>query len=270
MKANCIQCQTGFDLSSSQKKQLKADNDCKLFCSLMCRKIYFRELRRIPCAWCKKEFIASPTQICYAKKKPSAKTFCSHACASKWRSRFINPTAKRKLWLNKEELYDLYYNQHLTTIQIATKYQVAHSTVWENLKRLNIPIKPRIGKHEFIPELNHFSRSSWEKSTALWLKKKHYTYFYEPKVFNTANGYYRPDFYLPDRNIYIEVKGRWYRDAKEKFLHFWQRHPNVLLLMEHEIDLINQDIANEKPVSLRTLKRLSKENIENLIQCKLF
>jgi len=222
------------------------------------------------CHQCKKEFPMTSAQKSNLNTKKQDKVFCKRKCFDLYSSEVVKPRTKRKLWLTKEELYDLYYNQDLTTIQIATKHQVAHSTVWENLKRLNIPIKPRIGKREFIPELNHFARSSWEKSTALWLKKKHYTYFYEPKVFNTANGYYCPDFYLPDKNIYIEVKGRWYQNAKEKFLYFWQRHPNVLLLRQNEIDLINQDLANEKPVSLRTLKRLSKENIKNLIQCKLF
>lgn len=37
---------------------------------------------------------------------------------------------------------------------------------------------------------------------------------------------YFVDFYLPQRNTYIEVKGRWYGDAKEKWDWFHKEHPN--------------------------------------------
>lgn len=51
-------------------------------------------------------------------------------------------------------------------------------------------------------------RSRLEAQTALFLKKLHLKYLYEPHVIDLGDGVnYVPDFYLPDIDTYIEVKG---------------------------------------------------------------
>jgi hypothetical protein len=51
-------------------------------------------------------------------------------------------------------------------------------------------------------------RSRMEAKFAEWLDSKNIVWFYEPKRFKISIGSYLPDFYLPDKDIYIEVKGR--------------------------------------------------------------
>jgi len=63
-------------------------------------------------------------------------------------------------------------------------------------------------------------KSSWEHAFAKYLVKLGYVWLYEPDRFETPYGYYTPDFYLPELDIYVEVKGRWREDAKLKYDYF--------------------------------------------------
>lgn len=52
-------------------------------------------------------------------------------------------------------------------------------------------------------------RSGWEIKTANYLTNKGVDWYYEPRWLDIADGvHYLPDFYLPDEDKYIEVKGR--------------------------------------------------------------
>jgi predicted nuclease of restriction endonuclease-like RecB superfamily len=72
-----------------------------------------------------------------------------------------------------------------------------------------------------------FMRSSWEIAYARYLTKRHIKWQYEPKTFNLGEMTYTPDFYLPRKNLYIEVKGWWRTDAKKKFKLFKKLYPYV-------------------------------------------
>lgn len=50
-------------------------------------------------------------------------------------------------------------------------------------------------------------RSSWEFAFAKWCRKHGIKYRHEPRWFVLQSGSYLPDFYLPDFNLYIEIKG---------------------------------------------------------------
>jgi len=65
-------------------------------------------------------------------------------------------------------------------------------------------------------------RSSWESRVAQWFDMSNIKWQYESKTFDLGNTTYTPDFYLPEFNLYIEVKGFWRDDAKEKFELFKQ------------------------------------------------
>ena len=43
---------------------------------------------------------------------------------------------------------------------------------------------------------------------------------------------YIPDFYLPDYDIYLEIKGYWTESAKWKMKDVMQRYPNKIRLLE--------------------------------------
>jgi len=71
-------------------------------------------------------------------------------------------------------------------------------------------------------------RSSWEIKYATYLDKNNIEWFFEPEAFpinyNNAEGTYRPDFYLIDCDLYVEVKGWWRDDAKDKYLAFKKQY----------------------------------------------
>jgi len=70
-------------------------------------------------------------------------------------------------------------------------------------------------------------RSSYEIAYAKYLDKKGIKWLYEPKAFDLGRTTYRPDFYLPETDKYIEIKG-WITDkAKKKMNKFKNRYPKI-------------------------------------------
>ena len=60
-------------------------------------------------------------------------------------------------------------------------------------------------------------RSGWEVNFAKWLDLSGIKWDYESKTFNLGNTTYTPDFYLPEFDCYIEIKGWWRKEAKKKY-----------------------------------------------------
>lgn len=83
----------------------------------------------------------------------------------------------------------------------------------------------------------------WEYLLACYYDKNNIKYYYEPKAFhlilNEKECTYIPDFYLPSIDEYIEVKGYWRGDAKEKFDKFLETYPNIKIQLLMEQDLKN-------------------------------
>jgi hypothetical protein len=53
----------------------------------------------------------------------------------------------------------------------------------------------------------------WELATCKWLNEKQIDYHWQPKAFKMPNGStYRPDLYIPDRDLWVDIKG-WYPEA---------------------------------------------------------
>ncbi len=65
-------------------------------------------------------------------------------------------------------------------------------------------------------DIGHFVRSSWEANFARILNHCDIAYEYENYYFDTSLGTYTPDFYLPQRDIYVEIKGWEYKESKQK------------------------------------------------------
>lgn len=78
-------------------------------------------------------------------------------------------------------------------------------------------------------------RSSWELLFAKWLDKQGIKWNHEPQAFPInytyekikKEGTYRPDFYLPTLDLWIEIKGWWRDDAKVKFKAFKRIYPGI-------------------------------------------
>jgi hypothetical protein len=74
---------------------------------------------------------------------------------------------------------------------------------------------PKHGKGSYYK--NIWMRSSWEAAYAKYLTKNHIKWQYESKTFDLGNMTYTPDFYLPETDTYVEIKGWWRDKAKIKF-----------------------------------------------------
>jgi len=76
-------------------------------------------------------------------------------------------------------------------------------------------------------------RSGWEIKFAQYLDSKNIKWTYEPESFETPFGFYTPDFWIPEWNIFVEVKGWFRKDAKLKFDFFKTVQPVILANEEY-------------------------------------
>jgi len=71
-------------------------------------------------------------------------------------------------------------------------------------------------------------KSSWEVSVAKYFIIHKTSFLYESKTFLLGSRRsYTPDFYLPEDNKYIEVKGYWRKENREKYDLFLNLYPNI-------------------------------------------
>lgn len=94
-----------------------------------------------------------------------------------------------------------------------------------------IPKNNGIGYGGKRKDLNHYVRSCQEANFARLLNYKNIKYEYEKTIpLYGENGKlkynYCIDFYLPKYDSYIEIKGKWYKIAKEKVNLFRKQHPD--------------------------------------------
>jgi hypothetical protein len=95
----------------------------------------------------------------------------------------------------------------------------------------------------------HWVRSTWERWYADFLFRNGISYEYEPEKFNLGmwRGHtlnYRPDFFLPSINCWVEVKG-WMSERVEEQIRRFREAGNRLLVMRRiiRIPTIRKQIA---------------------------
>lgn len=76
-----------------------------------------------------------------------------------------------------------------------------------------------------------YFRSKWEANYARYLNQKEIYWIYENKTFwfdgvRSGTTNYTPDFYLPETDQWIEIKGRWDSKSKTKLRRFKKYHPD--------------------------------------------
>lgn len=116
-------------------------------------------------------------------------------------------------------------------------------------------------------------RSSWEVELADLLDELEIAFEYEPKrfYFEAERESYLPDFYLPEYNVWIEVKGwldkRSYKRAK-LFKKYHGHEFGYFLFMKEERELVvkqgrTQVLLQLIDVALTECERIKKEREEN-------
>ncbi len=80
-------------------------------------------------------------------------------------------------------------------------------------------------------------RSTWETLFAQFLELSGIVWLYESKRFDLGDCTYCPDFYLPEFDCYIEIKGWWRDNTRKRFKLFKQEYPdkNIKLLMQKDL-----------------------------------
>jgi len=88
----------------------------------------------------------------------------------------------------------------------------------------------------------NFYRSSWELAVMKFFDENNIVWQYEKKRFflKKLGKYYVPDFYLPEKDIFVEVKG--YIKKPDKFEIFQDEYPDIQSEMWTGKDLVNLGI----------------------------
>lgn len=104
------------------------------------------------------------------------------------------------------------------------------------------PIRPRWGKYRGIN-----MRSNWEINYAKYLDNHNIIWTYESKTFDLGDTTYTPDFYLPETNEYVEIKGYFPKEIREKIELFERLYPKTKfkILQGKELDKLGIKIAEK-------------------------
>ena len=93
-------------------------------------------------------------------------------------------------------------------------------------------------------------KSSYELTYCQYLDRNNIKWLYEPRKFYMEDGktYYVPDFFLPEKNQWYEVKGKWYVKSLRKFNSFKKLYPNenIAVLGKEEIMAIRKELKSKK------------------------
>ena len=113
-----------------------------------------------------------------------------------------------------------------------TKYCSIHCLIRDIGSRPTSP-KASKGKNGIRPDIsltiNFYSR--WEANIARLFTVLKIKWQYAPKSFDIGGQRYTPDFYLPDKDTYIEVKNFWWPYSKIRDQKFRARYPKIRLDM---------------------------------------
>lgn len=82
---------------------------------------------------------------------------------------------------------------------------------------------------------NIIFRSLWEANFAKWLDLSGIKWKYESKTFDLGDTTYTPDFYLPEFDCYIEIKGYWFLPSLKKFNKYCELYNNYTLVFDKKI-----------------------------------
>lgn len=92
-------------------------------------------------------------------------------------------------------------------------------------------------------------RSLYEAYFARFCQKNKIEFWYEPFYYQVESKFYTPDFYLPDYNLSVEVKGLWQNSAKKKYLAIRQQI-NIILLPAY----LQKEFKKEFGLKTETIK----------------
>lgn len=156
------------------------------FCSKACKISSQIKLTTNNCLQCNKAFEAKPSRI--------NEFFCSRKC-------FNDSNREIKVCVTCKKIFQIKKSDsHI--IRCSRKCQF----VDQSNGKIKIHLNGRTGYRIDLGFEDYF-KSALEADFARFLKFFNLKYEYELKTFITENGAYTPDFFLPELNLFVELKG---------------------------------------------------------------
>lgn len=186
----------------------------KNYCSRKCQNIGLNGIQQISqktCLSCCKQFSIFSTTINGNKRK-----YCSHECSVE-ATKNKPKTGKYLLCLNCTKQF--YSKKYQIEIRKYCSNKCQYEAQSKGIKK--IPTNGRAGYRKDLPSDQYF-KSVLEADYARYLIANSILYEYEKHTFKTfvdgKERFYTPDFYLPNDDKYIELKGSKTRTAYNKNL----------------------------------------------------
>lgn len=232
-------------------------------CSKNCLHIYSQKVKDIfnNCIIC---------NILFKQKRYYKNKTCSNIC--RWKLAKLNNSSKKRKLQNSLRLkgvsYKQRYGEEKAKIIIEKQHrgtkglkQSKETKLKKSIAQLNLHKvtsletklkiietkkqnlgKIKIGFKSFFYN-NQYYRSSWEIKFVKWCEIKNIKFIYEPELFilNNNKGYI-PDFYLPELNKYVEVKGWLNEESIYKMDEFTKQGYELIYIDSTNINNINLDL----------------------------
>ncbi|MFA6842991.1 MAG: hypothetical protein WCR33_01165 [Bacilli bacterium] len=178
---------------------------------------------------------------------------------SSWNKGLTQETSE-KIRIAGEKVKERYKNGSLVSKFKGTKHSKEHRELLskiqsERLANSNVGGFRKIGWYK-VENLNgtlYTVRGTWERDVAnelnrlglLWIKNV-YLFYVKP---DGVKHRYNPDFFLPNENLYIEVKGYYSEDDKLKMkLVLEQNNVNIRLFEKDQIKLIRNSMMTTNEI----------------------
>ncbi len=191
--------------------QVTKPSDPKIYCSHSCA-TYINNLGRIQSIETRlrisnaiKALPPGHYQRIYLAKKPRVTLICN------------NPACKRKVEILPYQAKTRKYCSNKCVMQIVGKMTTSPKAAKS---------KPGI-RYDIDPKICFYS--TWEANVARVFNLINIKWEYAPTIFDIGLHTYRPDFYLPEDNIYIEVKNFMGEYSLMRDQEFRKRYPNIKL-----------------------------------------
>ena len=229
------------------------------YCSRTCAAEAYTKRERVPtwCTQCGKPMV---------KKTPAKRPFCSLQCYWEWKREHAAEVAPPPKRVKKRcEVCGREFAAHRYR---ADKAQFCSTRCMHEARR-KYPVDPGFSprlcacgcgcviqpepwhKYQGLPRYAHghnvvetkripyrtpfqgvrYLRSGWEVDYARWLDAIGEPWYYEARAFDLGGATYLPDFYLPRRNEWHEVKGRFTEKAQAKLDRFRSMNPHERLVI---------------------------------------
>lgn len=156
-------------------------------------------------------------------------------------------TVARLFNLRREKVEQILKQNHITIKNLS---EIKSQVVGENHSRYGKKPPKGSGRCRWYHYNGKTYQGTWEFKVGLWLEQQNKNFYCHENVKQfkyELNGFektYCPDFYLPDENVFVEVKGYFTKEDRQKIEIVKQLYPNEKIEIFDESRLLELQILN--------------------------